>query len=208
MSFTTLFSIALLNLLAAMTPGPDFAVVTYNTLRYSRQTGIFTALGIACAIVIHISYCILGLALIITHTPWLFTLIKWVGGTYLIYLGINALRHSKKETSPLNQVDATQKAAISHQKAFGQGFLTNLLNPKAAMFFLALFTMVVEARVEWMDLLLVLVLFCTVFGWFAFLSIMLSHRKIAAFLASTQHYLICATGICLIAFGILLFFAH
>lgn len=191
-----------------MTPGPDFAVVTYNTLRYSRRTGIFTALGIACAILVHISYCILGLALIITHTPWLFTMIKRVGGTYLIYLGVNALRHSKKNASSLNQVNAAAKTIISDKKAFGQGFLTNLLNPKAAMFFLALFTVVVKTRIEWMDVLLALVLFCTVFSWFAFLSIILSHQKVATFLSSTQHYLIRATGLCLIAFGIVLFFAH
>lgn len=207
MTFTTLFSIALLNLLAAMSPGPDFAIVTYNTMRYSRTVGICTALGVACAVLIHISYCLFGLGLFISHTPWLLTLIKWAGGSYMIYLGINALKNSKKSTSSMNDAGEA-KTMITRQKAFRQGFLTNLLNPKAAMFFLALFTMAMQTQLEWMDGLLALVLFCTVFGWFSFLSIILSYQTVAAVLAYTQHYLIRTTGLCLIIFGIVLFLAN
>ena len=84
-----LLTLGILNLLAAMSPGPDFAVVTKNTLLHDRKSGVLTALGIAVAVMIHVTYCLLGLAVIIMHVRWLFDVISIVGGLYLAYLGVN-----------------------------------------------------------------------------------------------------------------------
>lgn len=205
-----IISIALLNLLAAMTPGPDFAIVTKNTLQYSRRTGIFTALGVSVAILVHISYCSLGLAVLITESAAIFNVIKIIGGCYLIYLGISALKeawHMKKNSqiAPDNIKHSNQ--SITNWQAFTQGLLTNLLNPKAAIFFLALFTMVIHSGISWFTLELAITLFITVFAWFGSLTLILSHRKVAEKLQNSQRIIIGLMGIFLIGFGIALFFA-
>ena len=81
-------TIGILMLFTAMLPGPDFALVTKNTLFYSRRAGILTTCGIACAVIIHMSYCILGAAIIIAKSPLLFGFIKYAGAGYLSYIGI------------------------------------------------------------------------------------------------------------------------
>lgn len=212
-----LLSIAFLNLLAAMTPGPDFALIVKNTVQYSRRAGIFSALGIAAAVLIHIAYCSLGLAIIITHSPLLFNLIKFGGGSYLIYIGASALQETRKPKSnngkkkskhsliPSNLTKS--KIVLSDFQAFKQGFLTNLLNPKAAIFFLALFTMVVGDTSYWFNLAMAIALFITVFSWFSCLTLILSHPKIGKLLERSQIIIIRAMGIFLILFGLVLFFA-
>ena len=203
-----LVTIALLNLVAAMTPGPDFALITRNTVQYSRRAGILTALGISTAVLIHITYCSLGLALVITQSTLLFNLIKLIGGSYLVYMGISALRNIKNKNNKLipNELKKSQHT-INNWQAFRQGFLTNLLNPKAAIFFLALFTMVVDTGLHLFTLALAITLFLTVFAWFSCLTLILSHPKVARALQRSQNIIIKAMGIFLILFGIALFFA-
>ena len=65
--------------LAMVSPGPDFVLVVKNAARHSRQAALMTTLGINLGIAVHMSYCILGLALIIAQTPWLFGLLKYAG---------------------------------------------------------------------------------------------------------------------------------
>jgi threonine/homoserine/homoserine lactone efflux protein len=73
---TQFFTIGLLMLLSAMLPGPDFALVTKNSILHSRRAGLFTSLGIGSAILVHITYCVLGLAVIISQSLLLFSVIK------------------------------------------------------------------------------------------------------------------------------------
>lgn len=202
-----LLSIALLNLLAAMTPGPDFAIVTKNTLQHSRRIGIITALGVSIAILIHITYCSLGLAVLISKSTTIFNIIKIIGGCYLIYLGINALKESKISFTLVPADIKHNQKRITGKQAFIQGFLTNLLNPKAAIFFLALFTMIVHSGVSWFTLKLAVTLFITVFTWFSSLTLILSHKKVTEKLQRSQRAIICAMGVFLIGFGFALFFA-
>jgi RhtB (resistance to homoserine/threonine) family protein len=200
-----LITIALLNLLAAMAPGPDFAIVTRNTLLCSRTSGIFTSLGIASGVIIHVTYCSLGLAIIITHSSTLFNIIKFAGGSYLIYIGYQSIR--SKTQKLLVPTSGKTKQTISKWQAYRQGFLTNLLNPKATLFFLALFTLVVDSSAQWFNVIIALTLFATVFLWFSTLTLILSHPKIKDLLQRGQGVLLKATGVFLIGFGIVLFFA-
>lgn len=82
------FSISFLIILAAISPGPDFAMVIKNSLLYSRRAGIYTALGVSVSLLIHAVYCILGLALVISRSLLAFSIIKYLGAAYLIYIGI------------------------------------------------------------------------------------------------------------------------
>src|SRR3990167_7597613 len=127
-------SISLLIMLAAISPGPDFAMVTKNSLMYTRRHGIATALGVSISLLIHASYCILGLALVVSQSLLAFTLIKTVGAAYLIYIGIKSLL-AKRTKMQMAYQHASHM--ITLKQAFYQGFWGNLLNPKAIMFLLA-----------------------------------------------------------------------
>src|SRR5438552_69104 len=131
---TQFFTIGLLMLFSSMLPGPDFALVTKNTILHSRQSGFFTSFGIGSAILVHITYCSLGLAIVISNSILLFNIIKYIGAAYLIYLGISSL-FSKQEKHIVSNNKKIKKSALSKWVAFRQGFLCNLLNPKATLFF-------------------------------------------------------------------------
>ena len=87
----TVLTITVIATLAMISPGPDFVLVVKNAARYSRRAALATTVGINLGIAVHMSYCILGLALIIAQTPWLFGLLKYAGAGYLIWIGVQAL---------------------------------------------------------------------------------------------------------------------
>ncbi len=132
------FTIALLGMIS---PGPDFFLVVKNAARYQRSAAMMTAMGIVAALLVHMSYCVAGIAVLITTTPWLFSILKYAGAVYLLWIGFQSLlsksNHSIDEKTALH-------SQISFHRAFMQGFLCNLLNPKATLFFLAVFTQVLS----------------------------------------------------------------
>ncbi|MCF6767995.1 LysE family transporter [Thiotrichales bacterium 19S11-10] len=198
-----LITLGLLNLLAAMGPGPDFAVVMKNTLLYDRQGGIYTALGIASAILIHVGYCLLGLAALISASVWIFNAVAIIGGSYLIYLGINAF---KQEAKPISaDYNTSQHRSYSKLSLYWEGFLTNLLNPKAILFFIAMFTLVPYQKFGLMFGFAILIeLFIIVFLWFSILTYIVSYRKLKAKLDRYTSKIVKFTGVVLILLGIAL----
>lgn len=193
-------SISLLIILAAISPGPDFAVVTKNSLLYSRRIGIYTALGVSVSLLIHAVYCILGLALIISQSLLAFSIIKYLGASYLIYIGIKGLM-SKREAMKLDSEH--KKSSLTSMQAFNQGLLCNLLNPKAIMFLLAFFTLVVKpghSLFSEMGYGFEIALIHMI--WFSGLSVMMTHRTVKANLSRVQFYIVKAMGALLVAFGV------
>ncbi|MFZ1874248.1 MAG: LysE family translocator [Chania sp.] len=137
---TSLF-VAGIATLGMLSPGPDFFLVIKNAARYRRLAAMMTAFGVICGVATHMSYCVAGLAVVITTTPWLFNVLKYAGAVYLIWVGIQALRsHS---SSKMN-ISSLPQQQVSLKSAFVQGYLCNLLNPKATLFFLAVFTQVLQ----------------------------------------------------------------
>lgn len=128
-----LLTVAAVNLMGLMSPGPDFVICLKNTLKYSRAAGIWTALGFACGALVHVTYCILGLALIISQSILLFNIIKWIGAAYLVYIGVKTLLAKPAEKMELDTEKSNQ--TLSGMEAWKSGFLTNILNPKATLFF-------------------------------------------------------------------------
>lgn len=134
--------VALVHLLAVISPGPDFAVVIRNSVSAGRQAGLVTALGVGSGIFLHVAYSLLGIGIIVSQSVWLFNLLKLLAGAYLLYIGIKALR-----AKPQAVTDITLPAlSLAPRKAFGVGFITNGLNPKATLFFLSLFTLVISPQ--------------------------------------------------------------
>jgi RhtB (resistance to homoserine/threonine) family protein len=135
-----LLLITSIHLLAAASPGPDFVLVSQQTLSNGKKAGFMVSIGIALGLSVHILYSALGLAAVIANSVTALWAIKIIGGCYLLYLGVQGLR--AKPISHLTQ----QKKAPKHSKikAISKGFLCNALNPKAPIYFVALFTVVLS----------------------------------------------------------------
>ncbi len=194
-------AISLLIILAAISPGPDFAMVTKNSLFYDRKAGYFTALGVASSLLIHATYCILGLALIISKSLLAFSIIKYLGASYLIYIGIKSIL-AKRDMTSLSSHHKSQHS-LSDWQAFRQGLLCNLLNPKAIMFLLAFFTLVVKPGSSlWVELSYGLEIAVIHLIWFSLLAYMLTHKFVKSSINKMQYYIVKLMGALLIGFGV------
>lgn len=199
------FVIGALNFLAVISPGPDFAVVVKTALTQPRRPALFTALGVALGILVHVTYCILGLAIVITHSLILFDIVKYCGAAYIIYLGIQGV-FAKAPVSN-NQTVSVQAPPLSVWRALQRGFFCNALNPKAGMFFLGLFTLVVKPTTPiWAQMLYGIEMSLITFAWFAFLTVVITHANVKAKIGRLQYYLTKLMGGLLIAFGLRLWF--
>lgn len=112
-------------------PGPDMLYVITRGMTYGRKAGIVSAFGVICGIVVHTTAAALGITLILQTSAFAFLIVKYLGAIYLIYLGIKAWQD--KSTPSLQ----TPTSGASFRALFWQGLLSNVLNPKIAIFFLA-----------------------------------------------------------------------
>ncbi|MFF1921118.1 LysE family translocator [Streptomyces sp. NPDC058221] len=143
---------AFLGVAAAMValPGADFAVVVRNALA-SRSAGVATALGVAGGLLVHTALAVAGLAAVLVAVPVLFRTVQLLGGAYVLYLGISALRAARRRPGRAEAAEAAagqdDGADATHgtRRALRQGFLTNALNPKAPVLFLSLLPQFVPA---------------------------------------------------------------
>ena len=111
-------------------PGPDMAFVISRSISQGRKHGIATAIGIQIGTIIHILLAVLGLSAILMTSVWAFLILKYIGAAYLIYLGIQTLKNRNSFSI------STDKKKVSIRKAFWEGALTDIFNPKVALFFL------------------------------------------------------------------------
>jgi len=185
-----------------VSPGPDFAIVTRNSLVYSRKSGIFTSLGLGFGIMVHITYCLFGIGIIISKSIILFNIIKYIGAIYLIYIGYKSLRAKpEQETEKINE-ESFQKT-LTKIESIKIGFFTNVLNPKVTLFFLALFTQVIDVTTpKIIQLLYGAEMVIMTFVWFSLVSIFFSNNKIKHKIFKVKHYVERFTGAVLIALGI------
>jgi len=188
------------HLLAAASPGPDFAYVTRQSLVHGRRAGLLASLGIALGLSIHIVYSAAGLAAVIAHSVHWMVAIKIAGGAYLLWLGIQGLRSSAHVAVPEAAIRA---AAASPLRQIGGGFLCNALNPKAPIYFLALFTVVLSPDLPSLTLIAygawIMVL---QWLWFSLVATVFTHRAIRDRLLGVRHWIDRAFGAVLIALGI------
>lgn len=196
--------VAGIHLLAVMSPGPDFAMVIRNSLVHSRKTGLLAAVGLALGNTLHVIYSLLGIGLIISQSVLLFTFIKWLGAAYLIYIGVKSLlakKHTESETesSTLERADTN----LTPLQAVRMGFLTNALNPKATLFFLALFTQVINPATPLsIKALYGLEMSTVTFLWFGFVVMILTHHRVQVVFNGIKHHIDRLFGAVLIALGI------
>jgi RhtB (resistance to homoserine/threonine) family protein len=195
----TFITVALVGLLAVISPGPDFIIVTRNSLLYSKRVGLATALGIALGNVWWISTSILGISILISKIVWLFTIIKFTGAFYLMYLGFRALFAKKKDIQQGQKEEKKNPTAVS---AFRMGLLTNIFNPKCALFFVSFFSIVITPSTSLMikslyGLEIITIAVC----WFSLLATVLSVDQVKKRFERIAFYFDKATGVLLIALG-------
>lgn len=194
-------TVALVHLLAVASPGPDFAVVVRESVTGGQRNGSYTALGVGSGILLHVAYSLLGIGLIVSQSIVLFNLFKWLAAGYLLYLGVQALR-----AQPAKVVDLTQETAVqarSGRRAFVTGFVTNGLNPKATLFFLSLFTVIIDPHTPLVVQALygVYLAFATAL-WFCLVAWLFSRARVRAGFARMGHWFDRVTGVVLIGLGV------
>jgi RhtB (resistance to homoserine/threonine) family protein len=189
-------------LLAVMSPGPDFVMTVQNSVRHGARAGVATALGIALANLIHITYVQIGIGALLAHSLLAFSILKLMAAAYLIYLGSKAVRSKPVKTSNTEEAVTTVQA-LSLRAALLQGFITNALNPKAAIFWLSYLTIVMNPALDkhllWSFVCLLLV---TAFVWFSIVAYFLSRPAIRQSFIRCGHWFDRVMGVILIGLGI------
>ena len=167
-------TIAVLHLFAVASPGPDFILVSRQCLRYGRRIAIWTSLGIAIGILFHVALSLTGLSILLQNQPDLFWYIKLLASLYIGYLGIVSL--VSKSSNKLVE-DATGQAG-NQLRSVTTGLLTNVLNPKALIFFITVFAVTINKETGiFVKILLGIYMSVATFIWFALVSILLTNKK-------------------------------
>lgn len=179
---TILTTLAVVHFVALMSPGPDFALVVQNATRYGRQTGLYIALGLSCGILLHSILSLTGVSYLVHQQPTLFALLQLAGGSYLFYLGYGALKATWNTFKhPVNVTDDSEQTSLllsNKRQAFSRGFTTNILNPKALVFFVSLVSSLVPASMSLSGKGVALfILWSLSLLWFAFLAWALSTQR-------------------------------
>ena len=202
LDFGLIAAFGLIHLVALVSPGPDFVVACRNSLLYSRTIGIYTAVGFGLGICVHISYAVFGLSWLIANNELIFTVIQYLGAFYLMLIGIQSLRSFQ---SQIGQEPATASSRISPFRAVRIGFITNVLNPKATLFFLSLFSTMLNPTVGELTLVVIaLLLVVTTILWFSLVAILISHPRFTSSLKRYEKTIHQFFGLLLIAIGVII----
>lgn len=127
------------------TPGVDLLFTLTRTLQGGMRAGLAAALGIVSGCIVHTLAAALGLAALLAASSLAFTLVKWLGAAYLLWLALGLLREALR-SAPGTAAAAVRPAHAAWRRIYRQGFLTNVLNPKVALFFLALLPQFIAAE--------------------------------------------------------------
>lgn len=193
-----------ITIFAVISPGPDFAMTSRNSLLLSRRAGLLTALGIGAGVLVHVCYTLLGVGVLMTRSPMLFDVLKLVGSAYLIYLGVRMLR-----ATPGSGGDIPPQMALTGIGALKVGFLTNALNPKTTLFIVSLFMQVVQSTTP-LEVQIGYGLFIAMAHvlWFSLVAVFFAAPGIRARILRVRHWIDRAFGALLIFFGIGLVLAN
>jgi RhtB (resistance to homoserine/threonine) family protein len=198
--FSAWITVFAISLVAVITPGPDFALTLRNSLAYSRRAGVYTAVGVGAGNLVHATYSLIGIGAVISKSILLFNILKWVGAAYLIYIGFKSLM-SRRIASIVEEFGPQRD--IKQWTAFRIGFLGNLLNPKATLFFLALFTQIVQPTTPiLMQAIYGMTVAVVALLWFALVAAIISQQTLKRHILSFSHWLERLTGAALIALGL------
>jgi threonine/homoserine/homoserine lactone efflux protein len=195
MSWEALSLVLAIHAVALISPGPDFAVVTRLALVSGRQSGLWAAAGVAAAIGVYVLVCVLGLALVLAALPGLARALSIFGALYLGWLGVQCLRSQGK----LPEAQARGHGG----RAFVTGFLTNLLNPKAMLYFSAVLSQLLRPDLSAGDAALLWSLIVVEsFAWFALVATLFSSQRVLDSLRGRLKWFDRAVGVVLLGLAL------
>lgn len=175
-SSSLLLNIAVLYLLSAVTPGPNFVLTLHNSIRYGRFAGVVTAVGLATGVAVHLFYTNVGFAILIKNSPLVFSVIKYLGAGYLLYLAYKIFSEVDQSLHIDKDADVANKNFITWN-LFKQSFLTSALNPKLTLFFLSIFTTFVPQEIGMFALMLISVILVLLeFSWFTLVGFVFTQK--------------------------------
>lgn len=194
-------TVVVVHFLAVASPGPDFAVILRQSLCASSRSGVWTAIGIGSGILVHVTYSLLGLGLLIAQSTTAFTVLKILGAAYLLWVGWQCLKAKPAASAAdVNAELEEGESAATAWKAWRLGFLTNALNAKATLFFVSLFSVVISPSTPlWIQGFYGLWMTVMTGLWFTGLALFLSREKVRAFFRKISHWIERVTGVALIA---------
>ena len=199
MYWSEFITIAIAHLLAVASPGPDFAVVLKQSVTGGTRQGILTSLGVGAGILIHVSYCLMGMSILFAQSDVLLTAMKYLAASYLAYLGLQTITASSRQRPAAEGVGGR----VSSVGAFRLGFLTNGFNPKATLFFLALFAGVIDSETPLrIQLYYGLYMSAATFIWFAILSGLIGRTQVRQFILQFGPWFERAMGVILLILAV------
>lgn len=195
-------SLGIIGLLIVISPGADFVLILRNSISAGRGAGIFTACGISLAIGFHISYSMLGISYLISQNIMLFTLIKYAGAAYLIYIGVQSILTANNKMDDIESNASTVKPLLY----LLQGFLCNALNPKTMLFFISLFSQLVSSDAGSNNYALLYGLYISILHgvWFSLVAILFTSKPLQNRLIKMKKRLNQLCGLGLVSFGVVL----
>jgi len=163
-----------IHLLAVMSPGPNFVVISRNALAYSRRSGMFTTIGVTCGVFILLAFGFLGITALIAQSEAVYNGVRLAGAVYLIVIGLRGLLQARRAHAATDP--AVASASLAAGASFRMGFITALTNPKAVVYLLAFFTTVISVDTAFGVKLTLLILMPTItFSWYTLLVWLFSH---------------------------------
>ncbi|EJD6041403.1 LysE family translocator [Providencia rettgeri] len=197
-----IIAVATITILAVISPGPDFAMVTRSSYTYGVKTGLICALGIAIGVQVHVFYTIFGITVIIMSSPTLFLVVKLLGVFYLVYIGFKSFINKIKITT-----GASQGQSLSHFVAFKTGFLTNALNPKTMFFVVSVYSQVIQVNNSvWLNLGYGLFISFAHLVWFSLIALFFATPTVRNKVLNYQLVMDKVIGLLLIVLGLSLLF--
>jgi len=197
---TEFLSLTIIVALSIISPGPDFAIVVRNSLAYGRIAGCYAALGISMANLCHVMINLLGIGIIFTQSEMTFRIMKILGAFYLVYLGYQGLRAKKNIEGAIHQ--AAAKPTLKEQHGFYSGFFTSILNPKAFLFLLSFFSVMLSPTTPFVHQIFygVWIGFLALV-WFSLVAWFFTNERMGRKIAIWKHWLERITGGILITIG-------
>lgn len=190
--------------LLTITPGADTMLVIRSVLGRGQRAGFLTAFGICCGLFVHATLSAIGLSLILVRSAAAFEIVKFAGVAYLVWLGAQSLSRGMRGAEHASTLLGPTPAQRSRTRAFMEGLLTNVLNPKVAIFYVAFLPQFItpDDAVFAMSILLAAIHFVLGIVWLSLVSVMLGRLRAVLTKPVVQRRLEACTGAILIAFGV------
>lgn len=183
-----------------LTPGPDFAITMRNSLVYSRRSGFFAALGITSGMMMHVTYTLLGLGILISQSDIIMNIVQFLGASYLFYIGFQAIKQKPRSQEDVNFEKAEQD--ITRFQAWKNGFLSNSLNPMVIILFVSILSgQITDSTPVTIQVLYGVEIFMISLAWFGLVAFLFSIDIIRSLFARMGHWLDRVTGSLLIFFA-------